>query len=233
MIEADEIIKYLLESDEEDDDEGFETKELVEPGDEVVAGPTTVKRFGRMKLVDMPRYVFLISYLTPVAYFDKLFKTYYETTKQWSPTTDDHIKVWQSMIWKSPEWQADEKNWEPSDVIQGNHWVRYPKFKRKRQSVISGLFRELMLSMEMKPHQKRRLYHVDPKMRKGAAINKTWMSAHLKHHPTGAEGLPSPGQERRFEPFFKDFDPHKPEEWSWEQTGYRPSIPRERYQPDE
>lgn len=232
MNAAEDIIKHLLESEGEGaEDEDFDLKDVTEPGDEVVAGPTTVQRHGRMKVVDMPRYTFLISYLTPVAYYDKVFRTYYKTLKQWSPTTNGHINDWQGMIWKTPEWQKDEKNWEPSSVGDG-HWVHYPRFKRVRQEKISKLFRELVHTMEMKPHLKRRMYHVDPKMRQGSMIGKQWVSGHLKHHDTGDEGLPRP-DDSKYGKFFQDFDPAEPEIYNWQGSGYRSQEPYERGTPDE
>jgi len=224
-----DVVANLLEAEEEAED--FDVKELVEPGDEVIAGPTGVKRFGRIKIVDMPRYTFLISYLTPVAYYDKVFNTYYQTTKQWSPTTNAHIGQWARMIWHTPEWQQNPKNQEPSNVFPGGHYVRYPRFKRLRQARISGLFRSLIPTMQMKPHLKRRMYHVHPLMRQGSEMRKTWLSGHLKHHNSGEEGLPSP-QDREFAPFFSDFDPPEPENWEWS-SGLRNREPYEQGEPDE
>ena len=216
---------------EDEDDEDFDVKELVDPGEEIEAGPTTVKRYGRMKLVDMPRYTFLISFLTPVAYYDRAFNTYYQTTKHWSPTTNKHISRWQTMIWKSPEWQANPRNQEPSEYQGGGSYVRYPRFKRKTQEAITGLFRALIPSMVIKPHMKRRMYHVDPRMRQGSPITKRWLSGHLKHHETGEEGLPKPG-ESGFEEFFTDFEADEPEVWQWG-SDLRDLHPYERYKPDE
>jgi hypothetical protein len=85
--------------------------------------------------------------------------------------------------------------------------------------------------MEIKPHEKQRLYHVDPKMRQGAGFKKPWLSAHLKHHITGVEGLPHP-DEPGFEEFFRDFTPDEPEDWPWT-SGLRSMEPHERYKPDE
>jgi hypothetical protein len=230
---ADQLIKHLLEAEEDFGDEDVDVKELTLPGEEVVAGPTTVKRVGatRMKIVDMPRYTFLISYLTPVAYYDKIFRQYFRTLKHWSPTTNDHISQWQSMIAKTPEWKDNPDNWEPSTWNPEGHYVRYPTFKRLRQERISKLFRELVLTMEMKPHMKRRMYHVDPRMRSGSGLAKGWLSGHLKHHDTGHEGLPSP-DDPGYEDFFADFDPDKPEIWDWS-SGLRNLEPHERGKPDE
>lgn len=227
MSDFDQLITRLVESDE---DEDFDLKDITVPEEVPAAGKTTVKRYGRIKVVDMPLYTFLISYLTPVAYYDKTFRIYYRTLKQWSPTTNRHIEEWRRMIWKSPEWQKDEKNWEPSSVGDG-HWVRYPSFRRVRQEKISGLFRKLINTMEMKPHEKRRMYHVDPRMRQGSAP-KRWISGHLKHHDTGDEGLPRP-DDFTYSKFFQDFDPAEPEIWDWQGSSYRSQEPYERGTPDE
>lgn len=234
MNELDQIIKSLLDS-EEDEDEDVDLKDLTVP-DEIVAGPTTVKRVGasRMKIVDMPRYTFLISYLTPVAYYDKLFKQFFRTLKQWSPTTNDHIGRWAGMIYRSPEWKNNPDNMEPREPTEWNPdttSLAYPRFKRVRQERISKLFRELVKTMEMKPHIKRRMYHVDPRMRQGNYVASKWVSGHLKHHDTGKEGLPSP-EDRGYEQFFSDFDPIEPEYYEWG-TGYRNTTPYERGTPDE
>jgi hypothetical protein len=237
MNDTDQIIYHLLETDE--DPEEFDLKDLTEPGDELVAGPTDVKRFGRWKLVDMPRYTFLISYLTPVAYLDKVFGTYYETLKYWSPTTKQHIHDWQRMIWASQSWKDNPANWEKSEVNPENHYVRYPRFKRVRQAKISGLFRSLIPTMQMKPHLKRRMYHVDPGMRQGNnSGGGHWESGHLKHHDTGEEGLPMPNERSYGLPkpdygdFFKDFQPSEPEYYDWG-SGLRNTHPYERGKPDE
>lgn len=195
------------------------------------AGEAKVKRFGRWKVVDMPDYQFLISYLTPVAYFDKRLGVYYSTSKQWSRTTNSHIRDWQRLIYNSPEWQSNPENkehHEPSEWRpEGYDSVVYPSFKRKRQAKISALFRELMRTMQMKPRMKRRMYHVDPKMRVGSG-SKSWLSGHLKHHHTGREGLPDPS-EGEYSEFFKDFEPDRAERWNW-WDGPRDRMPHE---PDE
>jgi hypothetical protein len=222
------VIAFLMESDE---DEDFSIKDLTEPGDELHAGPTKVERHGRIKIVDTDRYTFLISYLTPVAIYDKVFRQYYRTSKHWSPTTEKHIDRWRGMIRNTPEWRDNPANWEKADWNPGGHYVRYPKFKIIGQAKLSKLFRDLIPTMEMKPHEKRRMYHVDPRMRRGSEVEKTWLSAHLKHHDTGKEGLPRP-DEPGYEEFFADFDPPEPETFDWG-SGYRDTSPRERYKPDE
>jgi hypothetical protein len=221
------IIAHLLEADEDE----LSVKD-VQP-EEPVAGKATVTRHGRWKIVDMKDYTFLISYLTPVAYLDKATGTYYQTKKQWSPTTNGHIRSWQQMIWKSPEHQANQDNWEPSEYNPGGHYVRYPTFHRKRQDEISGLFKTLMKTMEMKPHLKRRLYHVDPVMRQGspsAYRAGQWVSGHGKHHSSGEQGLPKPSRwshEPDLEKFFADFTPDEPEIYDWQGSGYRSQEPHE------
>lgn len=204
-----EIVNFVLEA--EDDD--FDIKDVAEPN-QVVGGKATVERHGRIKIVDTPRYTFLISYLTPVAYYDKTTETYYRTSKQWSPTTNGHIQRWRSMIYKTPEWQANPENREPSTWSDTGFSVHYPRFKRRRQAFISKLFRDMIPQLQMKPHEKRRMYHVDPRMRQGSGISKTWLSGHLKHHDTGEEGLPRP-DEPGYEEFFKDFEPHEAEYFDW------------------
>jgi hypothetical protein len=115
------------------------------------------------------------------------------------------------MIHDTPEHQNDQRNWEPSEYNPGGHYVRWPHFHPVRQCVISDLFRKLIPTMIMKPHMKRRLYHVDPRMRRGNTVDAgQWNSGHLKHHDTGEEGLPRPG-DPGFGEFFKDFDPDEPE----------------------
>jgi hypothetical protein len=221
------IVAHILEAD----DESLVKDVLSDPRE--VAGRTEVKGYkrGRLKVVDMPGYTFLISFLTPVAYYDKGLGTYYQTSKQWSPTTSQHIQDWKYMIYKSPEHQADQRNWEKSQYDPTGHSVRYPQFHRRRQKAISALFRSLIPTMQMKPHMKRRLYRVDPRMRQGSQSNKgaPWVSGHLKHHDTGGEGLPRPG-DPGFGSFFTDFDPDDPEYWDWQGSGLRSQEPHE---PDE
>lgn len=225
------IIDRLLEAEEPED---FDLKDITEP-DEVIGGPTQVKRIGRMKLVDTPRYTFLISYLTPVAYLDKYFGKYYKSTKHWSPTTSRHISDWQRMIWQSPEYKNDPANREPrepSEWYPEGYFIAWPRFINVRQARISGLFRKLMPAMEMKRHLKRRLYHVPPGMRWGADAGAQWVSGHLKLHDTGKEGLPMP-DEPGFGEFFKDFSPLDPEYYEWDSGGRRSTEPYERDKPDE
>jgi hypothetical protein len=66
------IVAHILEADDD-----FPIKDLTEPKPEP-AGEVTVKgyKLGRMRVVDMPGYTFLISFLTPVAYFDKGLGSY-------------------------------------------------------------------------------------------------------------------------------------------------------------
>lgn len=222
---ASTIIAHLLEADEDD-----LVKDVTRPPERPIAGPTKVKSYkiGRMKVVDMPYFTFLISFLTPVAYHDKESGTYYQTSKQWSPTTNGHIRTWQAMIAKTPEWAEDPKNWEKSEYNPEGHYVRWPTFHNKKQKQISALFRSLIPTMVMKPHMKARMYRVDPRMRKGSSP-KRWISGHLKHHDTGEEGLPRP-DEREFAEFFADFDPDDPETWEWQGSSYRSQEP---YEPDE
>lgn len=215
------IVSFLTEA--EDDD--FDLKDLTEPTP-MQGGPATVKRHGRFKVVETPRFTFLISYLTPVAYYDKVTETYYETSKKWSPTTNKHISDWKQMIYKSPEWQANPENKEPSTWDPTGFSVGYPRFKRKLQAFISKLFRDTIPHLEMKPNEKRRMYHVNPKMRQGSGLSKSWLSGHLKHHDSGEEGMPRP-DERGYEEFFKDFEPHEPEIYDWS-SGLRNNDPRER-----
>ncbi len=218
------VVAHILEADDD-----LPVKELTQaPGE--VAGPTTVKGYkrGRLKVVDMPGYSFLISFLTPVAYYDKSLGVFYETSKQWSPTTSQHLQDWRWMIVNSPEYKNDPKNHEPSEWSERGYNVRYPKMQSRRQKDISALFRSLIPSMQMKPHMKRRLYRVDPRMRQGSKTNQgaPWVSGHLKHHDTGDEGLPRPG-EPGFGEFFKDFEPDDPEFWDWG-SGVRDQEPYER-----
>lgn len=216
-----QIINFILEAEDED----FDLKDVAEPN-QVVGGRATVKRYGRFKIVDTPRYTFLISYLTPVAYYDKQTENYYQTSKQWSPTTNTHIGDWKGMIWKSPEWQANPDNKEESEWGGQKHIsVRYPRFHRKRQAFISKLFREMIPQLQMKPHEKRRMYHVHPKMRQGSGLSKTWLSGHLKHHDSGDEGLPRP-DDPGYEGFFTDFEPHEPEIFDWS-SGLKNMDPHE------
>lgn len=225
------LIAHLIEADE--DEEGdFDIKDVA--SSETFAGRAEVTRHGRWKVVDMPNYAFLISYLTPVAYHDKQLDAYYQTSKQWSPATNKHIRAWQQQIWKSPEHQANAAYWEQSDALPGTHWVRYPTFTPKKQSEISELFRKLMATMEIKPHAKRRLYHVDPRMRSGSPwtsrVSK-WASGHLKHHDSGEQGLPRPehakGADPELDKFFGDFSPDEAEMWDWQQSEVRSQEPHE------
>lgn len=223
------IVAHILEADDD-----FPIKDLTEPKPEP-AGEVTVKgyKLGRMKLVDMPGYTFLISFLTPVAYFDKDLGSYFETSKQWSPTTNRHIQEWRGMIYKSPEYQNDPKNVEQGEPTAWNptgRSIHYPRFNPVRQRVISDLFRKLIPTMIMKPHMKRRLYRVDPRMRRGNTADAgQWNSGHLKHHDTGEEGLPRPG-DPGFGEFFKDFDPDEPDYFDWG-SGIRDTEPYERDEP--
>lgn len=231
MSDISNLIHSLLEADEEED---FPVKELVEP-EPLRGGKTDVKRYGRFKVVDTERFTFLISFLTPVAVYDKVFRTYYQTTKQWSPTTNQHIRDWADMIWKSPEWQNDPANRRPSDYPGGTGYVASTHFKGISQQKLSKLFRDLMSTMELKPHLKRRMYHVDPRMRKGSewqAKASQWTSGHLKQHDTGKEGLPDPG-EHGFEDFFADFEPSEANYWEWSNTGLKNLEPHETKRPDE
>lgn len=216
---------------QEEEDEDLPIKDVTEP-EELMGGPTDVKRFGRIKVVEMPNYSFLISYLTPVGYHDKISNVYYRTTKHWSPTTEKHIDEWKSLIRKSPEYEKNPNNWEKSEYSE-QKYVKYPSFKKRSQQDITALFRALMPKMKMKPHLKRRMYHVDPLMRQGSGVSKSWLSGHLKHHDTGDEGMPRPS-DSKFEEFFTDFDPHEPEHWEWgSDASMRDTTPRERYEPDE
>lgn len=232
MNEARAIVFQLLEADETDD-----VKELAFP-DQPEAGRTKVKRHGRWKVVDMRDFQFLISYLTPVGYIDKRTGVIYVTSKRWSPTTNQHIRDWLGMIQDTPEWKNDPENQVVEMPTPETPWrtepyryVRYPKTVKKRQKKISALFRSLMPTMQMKPHEKRRMYHVDPRMRTDTPETKRarWLSGHLKHHDTGQEGLPRP-DDYGFRSFFTDFDPHDPEYWSWQGSSYRDQEP---YEPDE
>lgn len=220
MTNINAIVRHLTE-DEEDD---FELKDVAAPEG---AGKATVKRVKakRMKIVDMADYTFLISYLTPVAYLDKNSGRYYQTKKQWSPTTNSHIGDWQRIIWKSPEWQADPAHQEASEYGGTQHtYVGYPKFERVPQAQISSLFRKLMKSMDMDPRDKKRLYHLPSRMRSGEGGD--YMSSHDKLHPTGQEGLPLPSSwatnpDAEHRPFFKDFEPEIPDFYDWDWQGGR------------
>ena len=225
-----QILSHLLEADD------FDIKDVYQPPEHPEAGRTTVKgyKLGRMKVVEMPLFTFLISYLTPVAYHDKRLGTYYKTSKQWSPTTNGHIHEWMSMIAKTPEWKDNPANWEPSEYNPGGHYVKWPTFHSKTQRQISKLFRELISTMEMKPHMKARLYRVDPRMRSGSKTNRgaPWVSGHLKHHDTGEQGLPRPG-DPGFEEFFKDFNPDDPDYHDWQGSGYRSQEPYDPEDPED
>ena len=239
MIDPNSILNYLLETEEDDD---FSSKDVTDIGsEEVFAGPTTVQRHGRWKVVDMINYTFLISYLTPVAYHDKRTGAYYRTKKQWSPTTSDHIRQWQQQIAKSPEWKDNPANrvfdppteWNP----EGRWWTPYPGFESKRQDEISGLFRKLMTTMDIPVEHKKRMYHVDPNMRQGSTgqiAARRYMSAHNKHKDSGEQGLPRKDwrgmTEPELEKFFSDFNPDSPEFWDWQQGERRSQEPHE---PDE
>lgn len=226
MTEHAHILSHLLEADEED----FGLKDVSDPF-LTPAGPATVTRHGRWKVVDMAGYTFLISFLTPVAYLDKGTGTYYRTRKHWSPTTEDHISYWQRAIAKSPEYTANPDNWEDSQYTPGQRYIKYPRFQRKRQDDITGLFRKLMMTMQMKPHHKRRLYHVDPNMRSGSEGQRRahqWVSGHLKHKDTKDQGLPRKHwSEPGYAEFFSDFDPDDPEFWDWQQSERRSQEPHE------
>jgi len=223
------ILAHLLEAEEED----FELKdvETTEP----VGGRAKVTRHGRWKTVDMLHYTFLISYLTPVAYHDKLLDAYYQTRKQWSPTTNGHIYQWQHQISKSPEWQnnPDNKVWEPpTEWRPEGYWrMESPKFTYKKQDEISNLFKKIMATMELKPHEKKRLYHVNPLMRKGApGRGRQLYGGHLKHHEAGTQGLPRPDlwkHQPELEKFFGDFTPDEAEMWDWQQGERRSQEPHE------
>jgi hypothetical protein len=197
MNEVNAILNRLLE------DEGdFDLKDL-----ETKAGPATVKRHKnqRMKVVDMPGYAFLISYLTPVAYLDKSTGTFYRTKKQWSPTTNGHISTFSWM----------------------HH---YPHFEWKRQAEISELFRTLLKTVEMKPKDKQRLYHIPPEMRqnyRGPLNPGNWTSGHGKIHPAGEQGLPMGAEDPDLGGFFSDFNPANPDYWDWQQSNRRSQEPHE------
>jgi hypothetical protein len=233
MNQVSSILAHLLEAEE--DDFGIKEVEPTEP----VAGRAQVTRHGRWKVVDMPHYTFMVSYLTPVAYYDKLLDAYYETRKQWSPTTNGHIQQWKHQIFKSPEWneRQDNKEWEPpTEWRPEGYWrTNYPKFSYKKQAEISALFKKLMATMELKPREKKRLYHVAPVMRAGSEAARRasqWVSGHGKHHDSGEEGLPRPGDWRHREDpdlgkFFADFEPDEAEMWDWQQSERRSQEPHE------
>jgi hypothetical protein len=220
------IVSHLLEDeDEELDVKGAEN--------EVTAGPTTVKRVRRtrMKIVDMRDFTFLISYLTPVAYLDKSTGIYYQTKKQFSPTTNVHIGEWEAIIADSPEWKADPAH-NKKDIYGDREYayVERPRFKLKRQAQISSLFRELMKSMRITPREKRRLYYVPPTMRQGSTASgggPNWPSGHGKFHDAGEDALPRPTPySSDVAGFFSDFNPDDPEYWDWS-SGLRNMEPHE------
>ena len=220
------ILHHVLEDEGEDEGPELDVKELSQaPG----AGAANVRkvRRTRMKLVDLPYYTFLISYLTPVAYFDKNTDTFYRTNKHWSKATERHISLWQRIIGTSAAWQADPRNHVASDYPGGQGYVPYPKFEWKAQDEISGLFRELLKTMEISQRGKERLYHVPPVMRRGsqaAGASSNWPSAHGKMHDAGNQALPrQPGKEEDLRPFFQDFEPQDPEYWEWTNPGARRS----------
>lgn len=228
MKATDAILRSVLEAAEDD----FDIKDVSRPEPE--AGPTKVKRHGRYKIVDMQDFTFLISYLTPVAYYDKGAGVYYRTSKWWSGTTEQHIRNWQTDIWNSPDWKANPAAQEKSEW-SGNMIVRYPRFEKKPQKEISKLFHTLMKTMKMDRKEKARLYHVDPQMRQGSYAAANYAGGHLKHHDTEEEGLPLnlgqltksgvPGE------FFQDFKPDMPEFYDWgSDYGRRDNTP---YEPDE
>lgn len=228
-LRSDSEDRVRIEPTNESEEEAFGIKDL-EQSEPPVAGPTTVSRkksAQRWKAVDTERFNFCISYLTPVAYWDKQLGIFYCTSKQWSPTTNQHIQDWKSHIRQLPVYANNPDNLEKTEYSP-NGYVRYPSALSKKQVEISALFRSLIPTMQMTPRSKRRMYHVDPRMRPGSRP-KPWISGHLKHHDTGVEGLPRPG-EKGFEEFFSDFDPDDFEEWDWQGSSYRNQEP---YEPGE
>jgi hypothetical protein len=214
----------------------FETEEEEELlKDLSIPTSATVTRHGRFKLVDFPGYTFLISYLTPVAYHDKAEHKFYRTSKWWSMTTEQHIRKWARMIWKSPSWANDPSNQEPSE-FGGKSYARYPDFAKKPQKEVSQLLFSQLRAGEMSPGAKRQMYHVDPSMRRGGRAEREGWGAREKHHDTGKEGLPVhvSDLEKAGVPaeFYQDFKPDVPEFHPWETGGYGRRT-YEPYEPDE
>jgi len=221
------LLRHVLEGDEDD----LDIKDLLST--DPTGGKATVERHGRWKLVRTRDYTFLISYLTPVAYYDKVENKYYRTSKWWSMTTENHISEWQKMIWKSPEWQVPE-NMEKSEYSD-SFYPKYPHFEKRPQREVSGLFLEQMKVSQLTAKEKKRLYHVDPQMRQGSDAPYRSRSGHLKHHDTEGEGLPLTPEQLGAagipDDFFKDFKPDKPEFFDWDEGHEgRTYLP---YEPDE
>jgi hypothetical protein len=60
--------------------------------------------------IDTRNYRLLISYETPVAYFDRKTNTYHKTSTKWSNTTTRHIKEWVAHLSEGVEWFMHEQS---------------------------------------------------------------------------------------------------------------------------
>lgn len=214
-MKARDLVHQLLEAEGEEDLSVEQILADLENATPEFKGTVQKVRKTRMKIADFGRYVFCISYITPVAYEDKETNGFYKTSKQWSPTTNGHIWEFASVIHKRPEWQADERNWEPGDKWNpGGHYVRMPRFIRVPQEEISDKFREIFSTLKMGVKDKRKLYAVPKHFRadyEGAGHKTGWGSyANLlrsKHE------MPDDFEARKLNPkFFDDFEPPEPEQ---------------------
>jgi hypothetical protein len=62
-----------------------------------------------MTEVNTDRYRILVSYQTPVAYFDRQLNQYHKTSKNWSRTTSRHITQWVNHLSELVEWFVEDQ----------------------------------------------------------------------------------------------------------------------------
>lgn len=209
---ANELVHRLLEGDED-----LEARDIIaslndEP-DEITGRVTKIGKT-RMKIADFGRYVFLISYLTPVAFQDKVLGHFFKTSKQWSQTTTGHIREFARIIANAPEWKADQNNWEESEWVTGDHYVRYPTFENIPQEEITAKFKEVFSKLKLNVRNKRKLYDVPKHFRRDyeGADAKTGWGSYANLHRNKHE-MPDKWEADKINPdFFADYTPPEPEQ---------------------
>ncbi len=144
------LIEWLLEGDESDDES---IKGLMGTVD-IAPTSTAVDRgaeHSRTKRVDFGRIVFLVSYLTPVAYWEKGTNTVVATDKNWSAATNRHIARFHR--WVSEQEGGENLSWARNQVPQ---------------ATITEKFKEMYSRSSFKAKDKDNLMHIPRRMKQGA-----------------------------------------------------------------
>ncbi len=157
-----DIIKFIIEND----DEGSSVKDLMGTADIASRQAKVTRGAGKggrntvgtqnssAKYVDLGNLVFLVSYLTPVAFWNKLSHVVTETDKNWSVTTNSQISRFKSWVNK------ERGGWEVEPKLE---YVTLP------QAGITAKFKEEYTRSNLDDKQKGVISHIPRGLKDGGS----------------------------------------------------------------